>query len=381
MKRINWIFGSAIFLLLFILLFELMNSDAFENWFTKIAAEKAASIQSSERSDESSLDKNQSSADTEKNTPYNKVDSIKEPEIDLKQINNIGDSIKKQIAEIELTQKDLLENGLKSNPSKNTSNSSNTINKIAADKSTKTAINAIINNETSKPKITNNNIVVVAKSAPIKPAPSKPIVVEKSQVVVSKPVLVKPTVSEKNLVVVANPALNKKIIIADNAPANTNSGIRNTSKQVSPISDNAKSTSSTTKPKQSITVRTKEASQPSASVVYATPYQPNIKTLPAPPIRSDGILSRKITQMEIDEFIRQFPDRSLNIQFVNFGSIDAEMENVKAQITYELSRYSYRDINKGWNQMSGYVLTDEVHFAANGPRGVIVYIPPIRNNP
>ena len=85
--------------------------------------------------------------------------------------------------------------------------------------------------------------------------------------------------------------------------------------------------------------------------------------------------------MEIDEFIRQFPDRSLNIQFVNFGSIDAEMENVKAQITYELSRYSYRDINKGWNQMSGYVLTDEVHFAANGPRGVIVYIPPIRNNP
>lgn len=90
---------------------------------------------------------------------------------------------------------------------------------------------------------------------------------------------------------------------------------------------------------------------------------------------SSGKYPRKISQAEIDEFMRQYPNRATSVRFVCFGNVDAEMEGVKLQIINALQQYGYKDINKNWNLMSGYVATDEVHFGGYGYSGVNFYIP------
>lgn len=162
-------------------------------------------------------------------------------------------------------------------------------------------------------------------------------------------------------------------------------------------------------PADQIHPRTKEISTPppvsKASsepppVVYQTPY--NNRTLraatnqaaaspapvtsnyappkPAPAasaneVESAGSFSRKFSQSEMNEFVSQYPDRSISIRFVHFGVLDAEMEAVKSQIIDELVKKGYKEINRGWATMSGYTATDDVHFGMNGPRGVNFYIP------
>lgn len=90
---------------------------------------------------------------------------------------------------------------------------------------------------------------------------------------------------------------------------------------------------------------------------------------------SSGKYPRKISQAEIDEFMRQYPNRSTSVRFVCFGNTDVEMEGVKSQIINALQQCGYKDINKNWNLMSGYVATDEVHFGGYGYSGVNFYIP------
>ena len=124
------------------------------------------------------------------------------------------------------------------------------------------------------------------------------------------------------------------------------------------------------------------------AIVYQSPY--NARTLKSGPVvsaglsainadsRSEGYLSRKITQAEINEFIRQYPERSIKIRFAFYGTCDAEMDNVKAQITSELVKNGYNGISYTWNPMNGYTSSDEVHFGPYGNSGAIIYIPPIR---
>ncbi|HJV20507.1 MAG TPA: hypothetical protein VJ552_11560 [Sediminibacterium sp.] len=162
-------------------------------------------------------------------------------------------------------------------------------------------------------------------------------------------------------------------------------------------------------PADQIRPRTKELASPPPStrvanepppVVYQTPYNSRtFKTAPnnntpapapaasnyAPPkpvpaaaaneVESAGSFSRKFSQSEINEFVSQYPDRSINIRFVHFGVLEAEMETVKSQIIDELVKKGYREINRGWATMNGYTATDDVHFGMNGPRGVNFYIP------
>jgi len=162
-------------------------------------------------------------------------------------------------------------------------------------------------------------------------------------------------------------------------------------------------------PADQIQPRTKEISAPppvsKASsepppVVYQTPYnsrtfkaasnQPAASPAPvasnyAPPkptpaataneVESAGSFSRKFSQSEMNEFVSQYPDRTISIRFVHFGVLDAEMETVKSQIIDELVKKGYKEINRGWATMNGYTATDDVHFGMNGPRGVNFYIP------
>ena len=162
-------------------------------------------------------------------------------------------------------------------------------------------------------------------------------------------------------------------------------------------------------PADQIQPRTKEISAPppvskasseQPPVVYQTPYnsrtyraasnQPATSPAPvasnyAPPkpapaasaneVESAGSFSRKFSQSEMNEFVSQYPDRSINIRFVHFGVLDAEMETVKSQIIDELVKKGYKEINRSWATMSGYTATDDVHFGMNGPRGVNFYIP------
>ncbi|MBH2003913.1 MAG: hypothetical protein I8H66_04415 [Sphingobacteriia bacterium] len=162
-------------------------------------------------------------------------------------------------------------------------------------------------------------------------------------------------------------------------------------------------------PADQIKPRTKEAASPSpvtrasnepTPVVYQTPYNSrtfkataNTNTAspgpapsnyappkPAPAaaaneIESAGSFSRKFSQSEMNEFVLQYPDRSINIRFVHFGVLDAEMETVKSQIIDELIKKGYKEINRSWATMNGYTATDDVHFGMNGPRGVNFYIP------
>lgn len=291
MKTVNWIFGSAIFLLLLIILFELMSSKTFKVWVTKFKAQNEATIQL-----------NQSRKAYVSGNSHTRIvaDSTK---LDASNIRN------------ELPVKQY------SQP--------------APVKQYSQPVNSIQNNlykpikaTTSEKKRDHQNRKIIANNSPV---------------------------SDANLIV-DNAIVQPAVTMGSgyNNPYQSKSSQAVIEQAINNQSDTYKSNKNI----QSVEIQSSKN-----------------------PIQASGYLSRKITQSEMDEFIRQFPDRSLNIQFVNFGSIDAEMENVKAQITYELSRYKYRDINKGWNQMAGYVSTDDVHFAANGPRGVIVYIPPIRNNP
>lgn len=120
------------------------------------------------------------------------------------------------------------------------------------------------------------------------------------------------------------------------------------------------------------------SSQPTSSPAPATSNYAPPKPAPAATaneVESAGSFSRKFSQSEMNEFVSQYPDRSINIRFVHFGVLDAEMETVKSQIIDELVKKGYREINRGWATMNGYTSTDDVHFGMNGPRGVNFYIP------
>ncbi|MDD2794021.1 MAG: hypothetical protein PHD73_12635 [Sediminibacterium sp.] len=120
------------------------------------------------------------------------------------------------------------------------------------------------------------------------------------------------------------------------------------------------------------------SNQPAASPAPATSNYAPPKPAPAAAaneVESAGSFSRKFSQSEINEFVSQYPDRSIGIRFVHFGVLDAEMEAVKSQIIDELVKKGYKEINRGWAIMNGYTSTDDVHFGMNGPRGVNFYIP------
>lgn len=88
--------------------------------------------------------------------------------------------------------------------------------------------------------------------------------------------------------------------------------------------------------------------------------------------------SRYFSQSEMNEFIRQYPNRSTYIHFVNFGSADNEMEEVRSQIISMLNSNGYYEIDKNWFVYSGYTEIKEVHFGVNGNTAVNFYIPPIK---
>ncbi len=86
--------------------------------------------------------------------------------------------------------------------------------------------------------------------------------------------------------------------------------------------------------------------------------------------------SRYFSQSEMNEFIRQYPNRSTYIHFVNFGSADNEMEGVRSQIIGMLNSNGYYEIDKYWFVYNGYTEIKEVHFGVNGNTAVNFYIPP-----
>ena len=88
--------------------------------------------------------------------------------------------------------------------------------------------------------------------------------------------------------------------------------------------------------------------------------------------------SRYFSQSEMNEFIRQYPNRSTYIHFVNFGSADNEMEGVRSQIISMLNSNGYYEIDKNWFVYNGYTEVKEVHFGVNGNTAVNFYIPPIK---
>lgn len=88
--------------------------------------------------------------------------------------------------------------------------------------------------------------------------------------------------------------------------------------------------------------------------------------------------SRYFSQSEMNEFIRQYPNRSTYIHFVNFGSADNEMEEVRSQIIGMLNNNGYYEIDKNWFVYNGYTEIKEVHFGVNGNTAVNFYIPPIK---
>ncbi len=90
------------------------------------------------------------------------------------------------------------------------------------------------------------------------------------------------------------------------------------------------------------------------------------------------ISSRYFSQSEMDEFKRQYPNKSTYIHFVNFGSVDDEMEGVRLQIIGMLNSNGYYEIDKNWFVYNGYTVIKEVHFGVNGNTAVNFYIPPIK---
>jgi hypothetical protein len=88
--------------------------------------------------------------------------------------------------------------------------------------------------------------------------------------------------------------------------------------------------------------------------------------------------SRYFSQSEMNEFIRQYPNRSTYIHFVNFGIADNEMEDIRSQIIGMLNSNGYYEIDKNWFIYNGYTEIKEVHFGVNGNTAVNFYIPPIK---
>ena len=88
---------------------------------------------------------------------------------------------------------------------------------------------------------------------------------------------------------------------------------------------------------------------------------------------------RNFSQSELNEFMRQFPNRKTDIHFVNFGYLDAEMESVRAQILAALYKNGYTNIDANWNRYIDYTTINEVHFGVNGYAGANFYIPKAKN--
>ncbi|MEI6264420.1 MAG: hypothetical protein WCP74_04920 [Sphingobacteriia bacterium] len=89
--------------------------------------------------------------------------------------------------------------------------------------------------------------------------------------------------------------------------------------------------------------------------------------------------ARNFSQSEMNEFMRQFPNKKTDIHFVNFGYLDAEMEAVRAQILAALNKYGYTNIDANWNRYTDYTTINEVHFGVNGYSGANFYIPKAKN--
>ncbi|TAH13398.1 MAG: hypothetical protein EAZ12_01650 [Sphingobacteriia bacterium] len=89
--------------------------------------------------------------------------------------------------------------------------------------------------------------------------------------------------------------------------------------------------------------------------------------------------ARNFSQSEMNEFMRQFPNKKTDIHFVHFGYLDAEMEAVRAQILAALNKYGYTNIDANWNKYTDYTTINEVHFGVNGYSGANFYIPKAKN--
>ncbi len=88
---------------------------------------------------------------------------------------------------------------------------------------------------------------------------------------------------------------------------------------------------------------------------------------------------RNFSQSEMNEFMRQFPNRKTDIHFVNFGYLDAEMEAVRAQILAALNKNGYTNIDANWNRYTDFTSINEVHFGVYGYSGANFYIPKAKN--
>jgi hypothetical protein len=66
-----------------------------------------------------------------------------------------------------------------------------------------------------------------------------------------------------------------------------------------------------------------------------------------------GIQPRQITRIQLSDFEAKHPDKSVYIDFVNFGSADAEMNNVRAQIVKILTDDGYTNVHSIWRVIMG----------------------------
>jgi len=66
-----------------------------------------------------------------------------------------------------------------------------------------------------------------------------------------------------------------------------------------------------------------------------------------------GIQPRQITRVQLSDFEAKHPDKNVYIDFVNFGSADAEMNNVRAQIAKILTDDGYTNVHSIWRVIVG----------------------------
>lgn len=295
MKLVNWIFGSAIILLLIVFVYEAANTETVQGWLNSLSADAPVAARTAATSDS---DNNPEQTTTTITRPVPAVsDSLSAPV--AAPVTNLASQEQQQL------------------PGKT---------RAALEDSMRNVVNSIRQIEASK-----SGYEAAQSSYRVKNPADQ----------------IKPRTKE-----VASPSPATRV-----------------SNEPPPVAYQTPYNSRTFKTASN----TNTASPGPASSNYAPP-----KPAPAAAaneVESAGSFSRKFSQSEMNEFVLQYPDRSINIRFVHFGVLDAEMETVKSQIIDELVKKGYREINRSWATMNGYTATDDVHFGMNGPRGVNFYIP------
>lgn len=311
MKLVNWIFGSAIVLLLIVMTYEASRTETVQGWLNGLSTDApvAAATASGSTSDTQVDQTSTSIAQPAAVVSDSLSNALQTAASAANQGNPQQQQGLQQQQELQLKQEQL--------PGKA---------RAALEDSMRNAVRAIREVEASKPNYqpVQNNYRIKNPADQIQPRTKE----------ISAPPPVSKASSEPPPVVYQTPYNSRTFKAASNQPA---------------------------------------ASPAPAASNYAPPKPTPAAT--ANEVESAGSFSRKFSQSEMNEFVSQYPDRTISIRFVHFGVLDAEMETVKSQIIDELVKKGYREINRGWATMNGYTATDDVHFGMNGPRGVNFYIP------